>query len=222
MRQTRRLRWRQCYCTEVFVERLALGMWNDALAQRCVILLVAGVSCALSCGDESTAGLGAGTGLNSSAADSGGSGTRASAGSSGSGDQSAFSISLSTSACLDGCPEYDVKVDQSGNIDFNGRGRTRQQGWAGKTTSAQTAMELLSTIRAAGYWQMSDVYRSRSDGCQDVVTDRATYIWNVMADGAAKVVVDYQGCTGLPVLDALRRVPAMLTAGLELEAWIGT
>ena len=42
------------------------------------------------------------------------------------------------------------------------------------------------------------------------------------ADGAAKVVVDYQGCTGLPVLDALRRVPAMLTAGLELEAWIGT
>jgi hypothetical protein len=63
-----------------------------------------------------------------------------------------FEITLSTSACKGECPMFDIELDQTGSVMFNGRGYTRQQGWGGRMVPQETAAELLEFIVAADYW----------------------------------------------------------------------
>jgi hypothetical protein len=130
-------------------------------------------------------------------------------------DAETFAIALSTSSCATGCPAYDLKLDASGAVGFNGRGNTRQQGWSGKTVSPQVAAELLQAFRSASYWQLAAAYRTVDDGCAAVAADHATYTWNVRTEGRAKIVEDNLGCSGVPALDALRRIPMMLRADVS-------
>jgi hypothetical protein len=132
-----------------------------------------------------------------------------------------FEIGVSTSSCTGECPLYDIQLDQTGNVMFNGRGYTRQQGWGGRTVSQETAAELMELIVAADYWSLQDIYRETSDGCREVEPDRSTYTWNVTTDGPAKIVVDYQGCKGVRELEALRKVPALLIEKLGLANYLG-
>jgi hypothetical protein len=132
-----------------------------------------------------------------------------------------FTIALSTSGCQSGCPTYDLQLDHSGSVLFNGRGHTRQQGWGGKMVSPELAAELLESLNAAGYWTLQDVYREQSDGCSELEAERATYTWNVSTDGPAKIVIDYQGCQGVPELGELRKIPELLTDKLGLQRWLG-
>lgn len=140
---------------------------------------------------------------------------------SGATDPEAFAIALSTSSCDSGCPAYDLTLDASGAVEFNGRGNTRQQGWSGKTVSPPLAAELLQAFRGASYWELAAAYRTVEDGCAAVAADRATYTWNVRTEGQAKIVADNLGCSGVPALDALRRIPALLREKLALDSWIG-
>lgn len=135
--------------------------------------------------------------------------------------QERFSIGLSTSDCREGCPTYDLEVNQSGMVEFNGRGNTRQQGMAVKTASPEVAMEIRQAIDATSFWNLRDVYRDMSDGCTQVDADKTTYTWNVSTQGTAKIVVDYQGCKGVSELDALRKIPQLLIDKLSLGAWLG-
>ena|GEM_PF-2195318 len=132
-----------------------------------------------------------------------------------------FEITLSTSACKGECPMYDIELDQTGSVMFNGRGYTRQQGWGGRTVSQETAAEVLELVDAADYWSLQEVYRETSDGCSEVEPDRPTYIWSVTMDGPKKIVVDYQGCKGVRALDALREIPAQLIETLGLATYLG-
>lgn len=134
---------------------------------------------------------------------------------------SRFAIALSTSDCQGGCPMYDLKLDQSGRVAFNGRGNIRQQGWVGKTVPPEAAAEILNEIVAANYWDLHDVYREPSDGCSEVAADLATHTWNVTMDGPAKIVIDYQGCKGVRELEALREIPQRLIEKLALSNWLG-
>jgi len=116
---------------------------------------------------------------------------------------------------------YDIELDQTGSVMFNGRGYTRQQGWGGRMVPPETAAELLELIVAADYWRLQDVYRETSDGCSEVEPDRTTYIWSVTMEGPTKIVVDYQGCKGVRELEALRKLPARLIETLGLATHLG-
>lgn len=137
------------------------------------------------------------------------------------GAQSAFSIGLSTTACTGRCPIFDLKLNQSGEVELHGRGNTRQQGWVGKMVPAETATELLDAIVAADYWELTDRYIEEADGCTELDPEQTTYTWSVRTDGPTKIVIDFQGCKGVPEVEALRAIPALLIDQLELERWLG-
>jgi hypothetical protein len=132
-----------------------------------------------------------------------------------------FKIALSTSDCQGGCPMYDLQLDHTGSVMFNGRGNTRQQGWGGRMVSPETAAELLELIVAASYWTLDDVYRETSDGCSEVEAGATTYTWNVAMNGPSKIVIDYQGCKGVREVEALRKIPELLVDKLGLEIYLG-
>lgn len=116
---------------------------------------------------------------------------------------------------------FDLKLDERGQVEFNGRGHTRQQGWGVKRVAPEIAVELLGAIEAAGYWDLRETYRAAGDGCSEVEQGRETYIWNVTTTGPAKIVIDYQGCRGIQKLEQLRKLPDMLIDKLMLQSWLG-
>jgi hypothetical protein len=136
-------------------------------------------------------------------------------------DASPFAISLSTTGCRDRCPIFDLKLNQAGAVEFNGRGNTRQQGWGAKTVSRETAAEVLDAVVATNYWELDDVYMEQTDGCAEVEPEQATYTWSVRTDGPTKIVIDYQGCKGVPEVEPLRKIPELLIDKLALELWLG-
>lgn len=136
------------------------------------------------------------------------------------GPHNEFSIGLSTTACKGRCPIFDLKLNQSGDVELNGRGNTRQQGWVGKMVSTETAAELLGAIIAANYWELADRYIAEADGCTELEPEQSTYTWSLRTDGPTKIVIDYQGCKGVPEVEALRAIPALLIDKLELERWV--
>ena len=137
------------------------------------------------------------------------------------GARSEFSITLSTTACEQRCPIFDLRLNQKGDVELNGRGNTRQQGWAAKTVPTETAAELLDAIAAANYWELADRYLEEADGCAELEPGLPTYTWGVRTNGPTKIIIDYQGCRGVPEVESLRAIPALLIDKLALASWLG-
>jgi hypothetical protein len=138
------------------------------------------------------------------------------------GETPSFAITLSTSACFGFCPEYDVTIDQSGSVAFDGRNNTKQEGKASKQVPAADAAAVYDALVAADYWSLRDSYRNDADGCRSVVTDAPTYTWTVTAEGKpSKMIADYLGCKGAPGLDALRAAETLIVDKAAISDWIG-
>jgi hypothetical protein len=138
------------------------------------------------------------------------------------GATSSFAITLSTGPCFGACPEYDVTIDETGSVMFDGHENTHQQGEATKQVPAADAAAIYDALVIANYWNLHDRYRTEADGCESVATDHPTHTWNVTAEGKpAKMVEDYLGCMGAPGVDKLRDAEALLVQNAGISAWIG-
>lgn len=136
---------------------------------------------------------------------------------------SSFEITLSTGPCFGACPEYDVTIDQAGEVTFDGHNNTKQAGKASKRVSTADVAAVYDALVAADYWNLRDSYRTDADGCERVATDHPTYTWTVTAEGhASKMVEDYLGCMGAPGLENLRAAEALIVDKAGISDWIGS
>lgn len=133
-----------------------------------------------------------------------------------------FEITLSTGPCFGACPEYDVTIDQTGSVTFDGHQNTKQSGKANQQVPAADAAAVYDALIAADYWNLHASYRTEADGCARVATDHPTYTWTVTAQGKqSKMVEDYLGCMDAPGLDKLRAAETLVVDKAGIADWIG-
>jgi hypothetical protein len=133
-----------------------------------------------------------------------------------------FEVSLSTGRCFGKCPVYEVTVDQSGKVEFDGHENVAQQGRASKQIPADDARAIYDAVVETHYWQLKEAYSTAADGCVQVATDHPTFNWKVTADDKTKTLKQYLGCKGIPELDKLHAIEALLREKCALSEWIGS
>jgi len=106
-------------------------------------------------------------------------------------DWASVRITLRRTACLVGCPEYQVQIDGSGDALFTGTYPV--QGERRRHVSREALEGLLEVFRKANYFSLDREYKVEA-------TDWPTYITSVSIDGRAMSVTDYGGLqAGMPV-----------------------
>lgn len=125
-----------------------------------------------------------------------------------------FVISFDASSCFGSCPAYKYKVDQSGELHFEGSSYVARPGVYDTKLEQGWQDTLLFTMIRSGFLRLSDRYTSDADGCS-IVTDMPTFVMRVELPDRAKEVHFYAGCfIKGPANVALHQIVA------QMEDWI--
>lgn len=120
-----------------------------------------------------------------------------------------FSVELGRTQCFGVCPVFSVSVDQDGRVTYYGENFVTRFGLQQRQISPADARAIYDAVYQAGYGGLNRCYIDASDGCREI-TDMPSSKWSVVADGVAKAVDRYHGCTHpapeLRLLDAAERV----------------
>ena len=130
-------------------------------------------------------------------------------------------VSLERGACFGRCPVYQVTVSSDGQVAFEGRANVAARGARAKTMPADRFDVLRRAVADAGFASFQPRYETRADGCRQVATDQSRFTITVHGPAGERRVSVYEGCEGVPGLDRLARLAAVIDQVADDAEWLG-
>lgn len=126
--------------------------------------------------------------------------------------QQPATITLSRSVCFGFCPDYTVRIDQSGAVTFEGRRFVNVAGVQHAQIPAADVQALLARFDAVNFNALRNEYRA-------AVSDMPTYTITLERNGARKTVVDYGG-PGAGMPQAVRALEDEIDRVAGTSRWV--
>ena len=129
-------------------------------------------------------------------------------------------VSLDRSLCYGDCPSYEVTVDGSGHVVYQGRAHVTVEGAREKEIGRDRVEAILARVSQCGFFEMKDRYSGR-DSCPGYCTDFPTVTISVTHGGKSKRIAHYLGCAGLPELVGLTEFETKVDEMIGTAEWVG-
>ncbi|MGE3176946.1 MAG: ankyrin repeat domain-containing protein, partial [Vicinamibacterales bacterium] len=124
-------------------------------------------------------------------------------------DRDGTRITLERPGCAGACPRYQISIDASGAIVYEGRAFVRVQGRQTDRIPASHVIDLLRAAERLGVWNRRDPYPflHDRDGSLTRVVDRAPLRVTIQHDGRSRVLEAFPEASGIgPFADEIDRV----------------
>jgi hypothetical protein len=132
-----------------------------------------------------------------------------------------FRITLNAGPCFGTCPVFEVSVDESGHVAYQGEEFVAEKGPFTRDVPSADAHAVYDALRRVHFWDLRDRYATEEDGCPGVSTDAQTLVWTAVVDGRTKRVEHYLGCRPLPAVEALDVLDKVVVAKTNIREWLG-
>ncbi|MGE3704534.1 MAG: DUF6438 domain-containing protein, partial [Vicinamibacterales bacterium] len=123
-------------------------------------------------------------------------------------DRDGTRITLERPGCAGACPRYQISIDASGAIVYEGRAFVRVQGRQTDRIPASHVIDLLRAAERLGVWNRRDPYPflHDRDGSLTRVVDRAPLRVTIQHDGRSRVLEAFPEASGIgPFADEIDR-----------------
>lgn len=128
-------------------------------------------------------------------------------------------IELERTACLGTCPAFSLRLETSGNVQYEGFHHVQEEGERSGAIDSAVVRRLAGEIVEAGFMTWDEEYRFGGPHCPDPVTDLpSTRLALEVGDRAHRVVIDH-GCEGAP--DAIHDLADRVERAAGSERWVG-
>lgn len=101
---------------------------------------------------------------------------------------------MERTSCYGRCPAYIVSIDDTGGVDFNGKGFTKTMGSARGSISSEEVSQLVDEVRKSGFFSLQSSYASMQDGCPTLATDLPRVTIRVKLGDQDKTISHDLGC----------------------------
>jgi Domain of unknown function (DUF6438) len=112
-------------------------------------------------------------------------------------EKTELSLTLKRSSCYGRCPVYELSIQPSGKVLFEGKRFTKTKGKAESNLSEDKLKQLVSEIDKADFFALKDSYTESSGNCPSAVTDHPTVTLFIKLRGKQKTITHYLGCWDL-------------------------
>lgn len=129
-----------------------------------------------------------------------------------------FQLSLRRGPCFGRCPQYSLRLDGRGRVEFSGERHVAAPGEHRGRADAAALAELIATLRGPELARLKDIYRPGQSGCGTMATDMPSVQLDWTLDGRSRQIEFYQGCSGAPA--ALRQLPALVDEVAGSRRWV--
>jgi hypothetical protein len=133
-------------------------------------------------------------------------------------DPAAYVV-LERGPCFGTCPVYDVQIDATGTVTFDGRRFVDREGTATAQVPPDSAAALMRSLEADGFFALAPRYLHGEKECGAYHTDAPHVTLTLSLDGRTHTVQHDYGCTGAP--DVLRRMHERVDSTAGVTRWIG-
>jgi len=128
-------------------------------------------------------------------------------------------VSLDRSLCYGDCASYEVTLEGSGRVVYQGRAHVAAEGVREKEIGPDRVAGILALVSQRGFFEMKDRYSGRD--CPEYCTDFPTVTIAVTHGGRSKRITHYLGCAGLPELVRLTELETKIDKMIGTREWVG-
>lgn len=130
----------------------------------------------------------------------------------------AFHISLHRGPCGGRCPQYTVRIDGEGAVQFEGERFVAARGLQRGVAEPAALVSLLALLRQPEVAAAKDIYRPGQPGCGAIITDMPSSEVAWQLDGRTHRLLLYHGCAALP--SVLHDLPQAVDAAAGVGGWV--
>lgn len=120
--------------------------------------------------------------------------------------------------CFGTCPVYEVRIDASGVVSFDGRRFTDLSGTATAGIPRDSAAALMRSLEADGFFDLAPRYLHGEKECGAYHTDAPHVRLTLSLGGRTHTVQHDYGCTGAP--EVLRSMHDRVDAAAGVGRWV--
>lgn len=128
-------------------------------------------------------------------------------------------ITLERTVCFGTCPAYKLTIFDDGKVVYEGKEFVKHKGRAEGRITKTALEELVHEFERINYFSLADYYQE-GQNCPEAWTDNPSATTSLNWKGKTKVVLHYQGCRGLAVLDQLTALENKIDEVVNTKRWI--
>ena len=122
-------------------------------------------------------------------------------------------LRMERSGCYGACPIYNLIVQPSGKVLFDGKVYTETLGNAESFLDREKIERLIAEIEKADFYSLKDFYTTDSGNCPSTSTDSATVKISIKLNSKEKKITHYLGCT--EIQESIKVNPANLVRNFD-------
>lgn len=127
-------------------------------------------------------------------------------------------ITLGRTPCFGACPVYEVSVDWTGLVVYEGELYVAVEGHRERQVGADETASLFWRLHAASFFDLRERYETFGDGCEVVIDDTAGLRLGLELPGRSKVA-RVGGCVGSDDADTIERIATEVDEVAGTEEW---
>jgi hypothetical protein len=130
-------------------------------------------------------------------------------------------IQMQRGGCFGSCPVYEVNIDSTGAVSFDGTKYIKAPGHHGGSVTPSEVDTLTSEIERINFFKLRDSYEFGPDGCTSWASDNPSVSISVTRGVETKRVVYYYGCTGFDAEAGIKSLVKSIDRAARTKKWVG-
>ncbi len=131
-----------------------------------------------------------------------------------------LNISLKRTICFGECPIYQVTIDATGKVRYEGKDYVKTVGQAETSISNEQLLTLINAFVASNYWEYQSLYEYGGTECDGIMSDMPNANTSMTMNSQTKSVQHYLGCKGFAGEAELKALEDLIDTTVNVNQWI--
>ncbi|MFD3163763.1 DUF6438 domain-containing protein [Herpetosiphon sp. NSE202] len=128
-------------------------------------------------------------------------------------------ITIRRSMCYGTCPVYEVTIDHTGKVVYEGKDFVKIVGQAETNISNEQLLTLINAFVERNYWDYQASYNEGPECVGGSATDNPGAATSITMNGKSKAVWHYYGCRGFAGEDGLFALEKLIDTTVNVKQW---